>query len=80
MTQALLDSLAAVHGGEDDRLSELGIYREGVINWTSYDKRDQRWCFEVTDEDDNIARLWLTRDELLALHAKLTITLLRDAK
>lgn len=80
MTQALINSLTAVHGDADNHLGNLGTYLNGAINWSTYDERDKRWGFEVTDEDDNTAQLWLTRDDLLALHAKLTITLLRDAK
>lgn len=72
MTQELLASLTAVHTDE-------GVeFDDGLIDWSMRD--GERRAFDVSDGQGGSAVLWLSRDDLLQLHARLTLTLLRDVQ
>ena len=72
-TQELLDSLTAVHS--DESITVAG----GYIDWSTVTRRHCR-ILEVGDDSNRAVQLVLTRDDLLKLHAALTVTLLRDAQ
>jgi hypothetical protein len=69
-TETLIASLTAVQ--PDESITADG---DGYIDWSTRD--GDRRAFEVGAQGDT-AVLWMTHDELVQLHARLTLTLLRD--
>lgn len=77
MTQneLLIASLTAITATNDDALQ---IDDNTYIDWSSTDDTSGNRCFEVGGDGD-ATQVWLTRDQLVELHRKLTLTLLADA-
>lgn len=69
--QQLIDSLTATHDAAQDSIETS----DGSIDWSTVD--GDRRAFDVhSDTDGETVTLWMSRDELLDLHRKLTLTLL----
>ena len=72
--ETLLESLAAV-------ADENGVYLHDddgtYIDWSS--QVDGKWIFEVGDDSEAV-QVYLSRADLVRLHAALTRTLLLDAE
>jgi hypothetical protein len=77
---ALAASLEAVHGPNDTLA--LNLASGAYFDWSTAD--DTGRTIEIGENINNpgapVVQLTLTHDELLALHAKLTLTLMRDAQ
>jgi hypothetical protein len=71
--QELIASLTAVHAD-----SGIDFGDDKYIDWSSR-LGNGAYIFEAGDGTDT-TQLWLTRSDLLRLHAALTLTLLRDGE
>lgn len=70
-TEILIATLTAVQ--HDEGVTDID--GDGYIDWSTRD--GDRRAFEVGAQGDT-ATLWMTHDELVQLHTRLTLTLLRD--
>jgi hypothetical protein len=73
--EQLIASLTAT----DNADGLYGIDGDGSIDWSTRDDQSGRRAFEVSNDGDT-AQIWMTREDLVALHTQLTLTLLADAK